>query len=210
MQPKITICAALTALGLAAEPASAQPVPPALVPGGGVALPPYEIITIVRSTGLEPLGRPVRQGPAYALRAVDRAGREVLVIADARMGRIVRVVPGPRYALAPGPSGRPPGPIAAAPDGPNPRIATLPPAVGGPPLNGPALATAPNGPMFAPAAGAPPRVDLQLPPLPRPRPKANASAESGAASQPSATRVDARTGSAPPARPTASAEEMLE
>src|SRR4029450_5532873 len=71
---------------------------------------------IVRSTGLEPLGRPVRQGQAYAVRAVDDAGEEVRVIVDARLGRIVKVVPlmEPRYAmplLRPPAFGRPPRPV---------------------------------------------------------------------------------------------------
>src|SRR6266446_3562709 len=56
-------------------------------------LPPYEVAAIVRSTGLEPLGRPVRQGQAYAVRAIDDAGEEVRVIVDARLGRITKLVP---------------------------------------------------------------------------------------------------------------------
>jgi hypothetical protein len=102
------------------------------VPG----LPPHEIVALVRSTGLVPLSRPMRRGPIYVLHAVDPAGQEVRVIVDARLGRILRVVPllGPRYAMpvVPPPYGRPPGPIAMAPDGygPNSRIAALPPGTG--------------------------------------------------------------------------------
>src|SRR5262249_22449833 len=83
----------------------------------GMILPPYEVAAIVRSTGLEPLGRPVRQGQAYAVRAIDDAGEEVRVIVDARLGRIIKVVPlmEPRYAmplLRPPAFGRPPRPVA--------------------------------------------------------------------------------------------------
>ena len=95
-------------------------------------MPPHEILTIVRSTGMEPVSRPIRQGPAYVLRALDPAGEEVRVIVDARRGRIVKVAPVmmPRYAVMPPPYGRPPRPIPMVPDGygPNARIAGLPPS----------------------------------------------------------------------------------
>ena len=125
-------------------------------------LPPYEVAAIVRSTGLEPLGRPVRQGQAYAVRAVDEAGEEVRVIVDARLGRIVKVIPlmEPRYAvpLLRPPFGRPPRPLAMVPDA----------GIEGPEFNGPGVgglaAGRPAGAPHAPAAQA-------GPPLPRPRPK---------------------------------------
>jgi hypothetical protein len=64
---------------LAAAPAQAQV--------GGV-LPPYEIITMLRSTGLDPVGRPVLQGRHYVLHAVDRDGEDVRVTAtSSRSGR---------------------------------------------------------------------------------------------------------------------------
>jgi hypothetical protein len=142
-------------------------VPPAypgtVSPGDGVALPPYEIAAIVRSTGLEPLGRPVRQGPAYAVRAVDPAGEEVRVIVDARLGRIVKVIPlmEPRYAmpLMRPPFGRPPRPIAMIPDG----------GLEGSVLNGPGMGGSPPGPTAGASHG--PAVQAGPPPLPRPRPK---------------------------------------
>src|ERR1700680_2654391 len=79
-------------------------------------LPPYEIITIVRSTGLAPLTRPMRRGPYYVLVAVDRVGRQMRVVVDAQLGDIVNLRP----ALAAdsyGPEvGRPSGqPRVAAP-----------------------------------------------------------------------------------------------
>jgi hypothetical protein len=75
-----TIYAALTVLAIS-------------TPAGAQGFPPYEVLTIVRSTGLEPLSRPVRHGPDYVLHAVDRRDREVRVIVDARSGRIVSVTP---------------------------------------------------------------------------------------------------------------------
>jgi len=178
----------MLAFTLAASGAGlAQPVPPpypgTVYPGDGMILPPYEVVAIVRSTGLEPLGRPIRQGQAYAVHAVDDAGEEVRVIVDARLGRIVKVVPlmEPRYAmplLRPPAFGRPPRPVAMVPDG----------GIEGPMLNSPSAggsaptARAPHEPA-APAG----------PPLPRPRPKV-ASTESPPA--PPATGAAAPQGAA--------------
>src|SRR5262249_20536575 len=140
LKQRVLLFASILAFPLVASGAGlAQPVPPpypgTVYPGDGMILPPYEVAAIVRSTGLEPLGRPVRQGQAYAVRAVDDAGEEVRVIVDARMGRIVKVVPlmEPRYAmplLRPPAFGRPPRPIAMVPDG----------GIEGPMLNGPGAA----------------------------------------------------------------------
>src|SRR5262245_847175 len=118
------LCAVVFALALIGSGAAlAQAVPPGLYPDAGPALPPHEVITIVRSTGLEPLGRPVRRGPVYTIRAVDPAGGEELrVIVDAQVGNVVRMVPVvmPRGV----PVLRPPGRVAMAPDayGPNARM----------------------------------------------------------------------------------------
>jgi hypothetical protein len=148
--------AAVLAFALTGSSAAlAQAVPPGLYPDVGPALPPHEVITIVRSTGLEPLGRPVRRGPVYAIRAVDPVGGEELrVIVDAQVGNVVRMVPVvmPRGV----PVLRPPGRIAMAPDafGPNARTPV-------PGADGAALDAA------APQDGA----SRAGPPLPRPRPK---------------------------------------
>jgi hypothetical protein len=80
-----TIYAALAVLALAG-PAAAQGFEPG-------ALPPYEIVTILRSTGLDPLGQPVRRGPHYVMRALDRTDREVRVVIAAHSGDIVSVTP---------------------------------------------------------------------------------------------------------------------
>jgi hypothetical protein len=64
------------------------------------ALPPYEILTIIRSTGFEPIGRPVRNGQTYVLRAVDAYDLEVRLVVDARTGRILSAAEAPaRYAV---------------------------------------------------------------------------------------------------------------
>ena len=180
---KRTIAACAAALAFAAigtGSVSAQPVPPGYYPApdDGTALPPQEVAAIVRSTGLEPLGRPLRQGPVYVSRALDPSGQEVRVIINAQMGRVVRIVPVtmPRYGL---PVVRPPGRIVMAPDGygPDPR--------------GPGAEGMPSGaPPQGAAAAAPPAG----PPLPRPRPKL---AETGPA-----TTVPETTGTARPSKPT--------
>jgi hypothetical protein len=170
---RIALCAALLALMFAGA-ATAQPLPPPYpgYPGYGPGLPPYEVIAIVRSLGLEPLTRPFRTGPSYALRALDPAGQEVRVVVDARLGRVLGVVPvGAHRALMPPPSpyGRPVGRLAPDGYGPNSRIAGLPPGIDGPMTGDPAGAILlPRTPGAAAAAHPSAQAG---PPLPRPRPK---------------------------------------
>jgi hypothetical protein len=165
---RVLLCAGIAGLALlVSRPGQTQPLPPAypgaVYPSEG-ALPPHEVVTIVSSTGLEPVGRPVRQGPVYALRAVDPAGEEVRVVVDAYMGRIVKVIPlsGPRYAmpLLRAPYGRPPRPTAMVPGDEFDDFTPMGPGPGGVPAG---AARAPRDPAAqAGQAG---------PPLPRPRPK---------------------------------------
>jgi hypothetical protein len=124
----LAACAAV-ALLVAGKPAplAAQPV---FYPGSPAVLPPHEILTIVRSVGLEPLGRPLRSGETYGLRAVSPAGQVVHVVVHARMGRVLRVTPATRAAGLSPPNPIPyPPPGAMVPDGygPNSRIAGYPP-----------------------------------------------------------------------------------
>jgi hypothetical protein len=56
-------------------------------------LPPHEIITVVRSTGLAPLGRPARRGNNYVVRAIDEIGQEVRLVVDGRVGEVLSVMP---------------------------------------------------------------------------------------------------------------------
>jgi hypothetical protein len=218
----------------------AQPLPPAPVhPGAAyraypgypvpmMALPPYEIVAIVRSVGLRPLHRPFREGPTYALRAVDAAGEEVRVVVDARFGRILRVDPVlmPPHAvpLVPPPYGRPPGRIVMLPDGPTGRIAELPPGgpppagpghapvvppVAGPAAGGPAYGAPPPNAPRGPAATAPRRSPAQSgpPPLPRPRPKVAANDVNATPKPPSPAATAAPAQPPPPAPPATRAAE---
>jgi hypothetical protein len=80
---KLAICLVLAAAAsVLPTPASAQAL-----------LPPYEILTSVRSMGLQPISRPERRGARYVLFAVDRRGSQVKVAADALSGRILFVRP---------------------------------------------------------------------------------------------------------------------
>ena len=189
MRQKLAIYAGLLAVSLAGSaPAFAQAYPPT------GTLRRFEVIALVRSTGLEPLSRPVRQGPAYVLNAVNPAGREVRVVVDARLGHIVRVIPlAPTRNVAglgvpplPPPYARPPAGIAGVPDGygPNSRTAGLATDIDGPepygsspygsPSNGPTaddgdLPEAPRRAATTNATSAPKRSAHA--PIPRPRPK---------------------------------------
>jgi hypothetical protein len=75
------------------------------------ALPPREVLALVRAEGLVPISPPLRAGRIYALRALDPHGELLRVIVDARWGEIVsvqRLAPsellGPRSGSTPGPS----------------------------------------------------------------------------------------------------------
>lgn len=82
MTHKIVLCAALAA-GLAfALPAQGQ-----------APLPAHEITTILHSTGLTPVGRPVLRGSTYVVGAIDTYGQDVRVVVDAQRGRILSVRP---------------------------------------------------------------------------------------------------------------------
>jgi hypothetical protein len=98
VERKAAICFVIAVVGLAAF----APVP-ALAQG---QLPPFEVITIVRSMGMDPLGRPVRRGAAYVLRALDGYGQEVMVAVDARQGRVLSVRPVMPVAAPYGPPGQ--------------------------------------------------------------------------------------------------------
>jgi hypothetical protein len=174
------------------------------------ALPPYEIMSIVRSTGLAPLTRPMRRGPYYVLVAVDRVGRQMRVVVDAQLGDIVNLRPALAVASYGPEFGRPnglPGAAAPLPDtaggsaayGPHPGgDSAVPPT---PPRSIPnaRAASAPN------AATPPPPTRMTVaepalpppPPLPRPRPKLALNDAPAAPSAPAAASPPAP--AAPPA-----------
>lgn len=91
-------------------------------------LPPHEIITVVRSTGLVPLGRPARRGNDYVLRARDEIGQQVRVVVDGRIGEVRSVVP---IALGRRDRDEPPYPSIFES---GPPIYDRRPAIGSPPL----------------------------------------------------------------------------
>jgi len=172
---------------LTAQPVMpAYPAPyPGYYPGAYGGLPPYEVLAIVRSKGLEPLSRPRRQGPAYALRALDPADREVQVTVDARTGRILRVVPTSGVDTISPPNPIPQGRMVPDGYGANSRSAGYPnPAdemrgeernavPSGAPAPVPAASGREQGakPGGADTSGSKPGGAGALPPLPRPRPK---------------------------------------
>ncbi len=57
------------------------------------ALPAKEILTAVRSMGLDPTSEPLRRGPYYVLHAYNSRGIEVRVVAAAQLGDILSVTP---------------------------------------------------------------------------------------------------------------------
>lgn len=57
------------------------------------AVPAKEILTTVRSMGLDPTSEPLRRGPYYVLHAYNSRGIEMRVVADAQLGDILSVTP---------------------------------------------------------------------------------------------------------------------
>jgi len=76
--------------GVASRLVLADPVRLAQVTPAG-ALPPSEIVQIVRSAGLLPTSEPALTGSTYVVRAVDPYGTPIRVIIDARYGYILSV-----------------------------------------------------------------------------------------------------------------------
>lgn len=77
-------------VGLASHVALAEPLrlAQAFPPG---ALPPREIVLVVRSAGLLPTSEPALAGTTYVVRAVDPYGTPMRVIIDAHNGYILSV-----------------------------------------------------------------------------------------------------------------------
>ena len=129
-----------------------------IIPGG---LPPHEIVTIVRSTGLDPIDFPVRRGALYVLHALDHRDRDVRVLIDARSGHIVSVTPVMTASRMP-PGGVTMGPYERMPGPPPGYGSREPPGVyrGAPPIvvdeDGPTVIYGSRPP--APVPGAPPPV----------------------------------------------------
>jgi len=97
MRLVLILCAAPLAWAgeASAEPAAAAQS--AAVDG----LPPHEILAMVRASGFDPVGRPVRNGRTFTLRAFDRYDLELNLVVDARSGRVLSAneVAAPRNAV---------------------------------------------------------------------------------------------------------------
>jgi hypothetical protein len=152
-------------------------------------LPPHEVVTIVRSAGFDPLGRPVRRGPNYVMQAVDEQDREVTLLINGRSGRVISATPfttasrmPPRVGTSPEPYERmPPGYIP--PPGPSGSYRPGPPVVDDDDDDDQASVYAPR--PAVPVPGALPRSGYAgRPPAARAVPPDN-----GEAPQPSAPRV---------------------
>jgi hypothetical protein len=105
----VIVLAAVAGSAAAATPAAAQYY------GAEVdIISPREATEVVRAAGLDPISRPVWRPGRYIVHAIDRYGRELRVVVDARMGDVVRAVPVGGYADIP-PRGYEPYPRAAMP-----------------------------------------------------------------------------------------------
>ncbi|WP_424628068.1 hypothetical protein [Bradyrhizobium sp. SYSU BS000235] len=149
-------------------------------------LPPYQVATIVRSSGYIPLGPVARRGWVYTMAAAGPRGIEGRLVIDARTGRIMRFAP----ALAVGDAmayGPPPGrPLyqqdyrrAPRPPAPVPHVA--------------------KGNVH----GGTPKVASQSPSAPAPTPSATSSESSGAAKTAATSAAQHPAGSPAAERPAA-------
>jgi len=129
-------------------------------------LPPHEIMTIVRSTGIEPISRPSFRGTTYVLQGYDDSDELVRVIVDARSGRLLSIRPiiavGPSYTRFPPVSVREPFGPRVVYGGGYDEFAPFP--------RGPMVR--PPGPVNGqrPPAAKSAAIKPAQPPLPRPRP----------------------------------------
>jgi hypothetical protein len=112
-------------------------------------LPPYQVVTIIRSSGYAPLGRINRRGWVYTMAAAGPRGVEGRLVIDARTGRIMRFVPAVADDIAYGPPGpplyqqdyrrapRPPAPVphVAKGHGAAPKVASQSPPSTTPPAS---------------------------------------------------------------------------
>jgi hypothetical protein len=202
---------------IGAAPASAQMV-------AADTLPPFEVVTIVRSMDLYPITRPQWQGGRYVLRAVDSGGQERRVVVDARFGSVISAVP-----VAPSGGGRyydgyprmgayegarvvsvPPGAriIHAPYEGPydgEDEVGSLPAPYPPSVIPAPASRLAPHAALSMPMHSTAPA----QPPLPRPRPaETNTAANTAAPASVAQPAVEAQPPK-PEGAPKAEAPDLL-
>ena len=135
-------------------------------------LPPHEILAMVRSSGFDPVSRPVRSGRTFTLRAFDRYDLELNLVVDARTGRVLSAneVAAPRDAARRGPM-----PAYDPRDAPVYGRIFGPPEAGfgspRPPGNVPAVPSVQSVPSAPSVANVKPQEKAAArTPLPRPRP----------------------------------------
>ncbi len=99
MKKALTIGLAVTALAatLSLVAAGSSKREPAIEAG---ALPASAILATLRSTGLNPIGEPVRRGLNYVMHAYDPRGLEVRVVVDAHFGDILSITPTRMFSTA--------------------------------------------------------------------------------------------------------------
>jgi hypothetical protein len=144
--------------------AGAASAEPAGMTAAADGLPPHEILARVRSSGFDPVSRPLRSGRTFTLRALDRYNLELNLVVDAHSGRVLSAneAVAPRYAARRGPAYGPyEAPVYA-------RIFGSPEAGFGsprPPRTVPGAQGVPRGANVKPQENA-----AASAPLPRPRP----------------------------------------
>jgi hypothetical protein len=197
---RLAVKTAFAACGLAlsfTSPTWAQSPPPGAQAGG--VLPPYEVLTSVRSMGLDPVGRPALRGRVYVLRAFDDTQFEKRVVVDARSGAVLSV----RDAISSSPAYTPYDPRYGRYEPPRPPASIAraePPPDMEPLLDEPLF---PRSARVAPAAGREVRSAAVNPrtPLPKMRPAAAATTQDAAAPPLTSSPAAAAVASAPAATP---------
>ena len=120
---------------------------PVLAQTAAGRVPPEDVLSSIRSLGLEPATRPLLRGRVYALRAFDTAHAEKRVLVDARSGEVLSV----RAVADAGPAEAPYNPRYGRYEPPRPpaRVAAVPHAE--PILDEPLFPRAGRGAPAAPA-----------------------------------------------------------
>jgi hypothetical protein len=157
-------------------------------------LAPHEILAMVRASGFDPVGRPVRNGRTFTLRAFDRYDLELNLVVEARSGRVLSAneIAAPRDAARrgtmPAYDPRDAAPVYGRIFGP-PEAGFGSPR---PPRNVPGAPSVQSAPATPSVANVKPQEKAAArPPLPRPRPYvAEATGSVPVAADPPAMQAD--------------------
>jgi len=169
--------------------------------GGAPVIPPFEVVTAIRSMGLEPAGPVVRRGPVYVIRAYEE-GDPVRVTVDARSGRVLtitEIIAGETARLGPVPM--PPGSVPSVTYRSPLRESMAPPAAAvAPPVRQSAVTPRAPTPRPRPAPAVAPETTAAIPATPGksiPAPVARSAAPPSSATAPEAPAAAAKTESQP-------------